>query len=119
MERKNNRRYKALITQDDTGKWHGVSYSNQQIPLGLMKILNDKMHEAIDEYNGDLEWRTDFYSFVQDGVRYRQYVPENQKQPCEGCCFRFDRNGVGCQHPHYLDGLKGVCNMPYKIVEED
>ena len=110
------RYYKARIEGGDGNPYRGISFSNRQLPMGLLDLLNEKMHEAIDKFNGKLEWRRTLVQFEHDGVKYEQYVLDGCKQPCLGCCFSQKKDGIGCQHPHYLDGSKGTCGYPYRVA---
>lgn len=120
MKENRNVYYKARIWVDEEGILHGISVCNQQLPMGLMNELNTKMHEVIDTANGKYEWRRTFYNFIHCGVEYLQYIPENftpNYSMCKRCCF-WNEGGKICNHPHYLDGGKGVCHYPYRKVKE-
>lgn len=116
MKNAKYRYYKARIDGGDGNPYRGISFSNRQLPMGLLDLLNEKMHEAIDKFNGKLEWKRTLVQFEHDGVKYEQYVLDGCKQPCLGCCFSQKKDGIGCQHPHYLDGTKGTCGYPYRFA---
>ncbi|MDR2993571.1 MAG: hypothetical protein LBV11_07020 [Bacillus cereus] len=109
--RSNN--FKFKITPMSNGTVIGVSYSNRQIHGRLFKLLNDKAHEAIQEFNGHLDWRETFIEFEHKGKKYRQ-IKANDQTLCEGCCF----NGIvlDCIHPFFY--TKGNCRGRIYIEEK-
>ena len=44
METNRNVNYKARLWLDEKDELHGVSFANQQIPMGLFNALNKAMH---------------------------------------------------------------------------
>ena len=114
MTENKNVNYKARLWVDEKGKLHGISFANQQIPLGLFDMLNKAMHEVVDTFNGKNSWKENYIKFTSNGKRYEQFDGKNAKDPCIDCVFLNKR----CQHPHYLDGTKGYCGKPYREVKE-
>ena len=105
--------YKARLWVDEKGELHGISVSNQQIPMGLFKALNDAMHEVVDSFNGKTAWKETYIKFTDNGKRYEQFDGTDANTPCNDCVFR----GKQCRHPYYLDGSKGYCGKPYREVK--
>lgn len=79
----------------------GVSFSNNKIPAGLFNLLNNACHEAINKFNGRLDWIDSFVRFEKDGKKYEQIKSEKK---CEGCIF-YQEN---CIHPFFE--TKPYCN---------
>ena len=109
--------YKAHLRIDEKGELHGISVSNQQIPMGLFKALNDAMHEVLDRFNGKTTWKETYIRFTYNGKRYEQFDGNDIIDiiiPCTDCVFRGEKH---CQHPYYHNGSKGYCKKPYREVK--
>lgn len=93
------------------------AFSNQRIPGDLLSKLNKAIHRVSDEVNGRLAWKKEYIKFTHDNVKYAQVDSDDF---CKGCCFYVKKDGISCQHPHYLDGTKGDCSGKiYKVDKED
>ena len=57
MKTNKNVNHKARLWVDGDGEPHGVSFANQQIPMGLFGSLNNAMHEVVDRFNGKTSWK--------------------------------------------------------------
>ena len=110
MKTNKNVNYKARLWVDEEGELHGLSFGNQQIPMGLFNALNIAMHEVVDRFNGKTAWKENYIKFTHNGKRYEQFDGKDAKNPCIDCVFLSKR----CQHPHYHDGSKGYCGKPYR-----
>lgn len=78
----------------EKGNESGISFSNNKIHAGLFNLLNNACHEAINRFNGKLDWIESFVRFEKDGKKYEQIKSENQ---CVGCVF-YKEN---CIHPFF------------------
>lgn len=114
MKANQNVNYKARLYVDEKGELHGISFANQQIPMGLLDALNKAMHEVVDSFNGKTAWKETYIKFTDNSKRYEQFDGKNPNTPCDGCVF----SGKHCQHPHYYDGTKGYCGKPYREATE-
>ena len=56
METNRNVNYKARLWLDEKDELHGVSFANQQIPMGLFNAINKAIHEVVDRFNGKTSW---------------------------------------------------------------
>lgn len=110
-----NVNYKARLWVDENSELHGLSFGNNQIPLGLFDALNEAMHEVVDRFNGKTAWKENYIKFTDNGKRYEQFDGKDAKDPCIDCIFLSKQ----CQHPHYHDGSKGYCGKPYREVKEE
>lgn len=108
--------YKAKVELDDNGKLKITSYVNRRIPAVFRWDINNAMQEIAKRFNGELDWQEKFIRFTHDGVTYEQ-VPSDKY--CEGCVFCEHKNGINCQHPHYLDGSKGICEKKIYVKIKD
>lgn len=107
--------FKAEIIIDDDGRIKVTSYSNRQIPAAILSELNNKVHEAADNCNGDIDWIKNYVHFEHNGVSYKQI--EQKSKLCEGCCFYKDNNsGCSCSHPFFSN--KPHCTGKIYIVEQ-
>ena len=97
--------FKARLTQEKTGEWKIISYSNRMIPVPIFYELNNAIHDVINKINGKLDWKQSYIRFTHEGKTYHQI--DCTGSACEGCCFHEER--ASCTHPHYIDGTKGVC----------
>ena len=109
MKKNKNVNYKARVWIDEKGELHGISFSNQQIPIGLFNALNNAIHEVIDRFNEKTTWNENYIKFTDNGKRYEQFDGKDNNTPCSDCVVR----GIHCQHPQYDDGSKGYCGKPY------
>ena len=116
MKENKNVNYKVRLWVDENGELHGISFTNNKIPLGLFDMLNKAMHEVVDTVNGKTSWKENYIKFTDNGKRYEQFDGNDVNIPCNDCIFR--GNPGHCQHPHYLDGTKGYCGKPYREVKE-
>ena len=112
MKENKNVYYKARLWVDE-GELHGLSFANQQIPIGLLEALNNAMHEVVDRFNRKNTWKENYIKFTYNGKRYEQFDGKDTNTPCNDCVF----SGIHCQHPHYHDGSKGYCGKPYRVVK--
>lgn len=78
----------------ENGSKKGIAYSNNKIPMGLFNLLNLACHEAINKFNGKLEWIDTFVKFEKDGKKYEQIKSDKL---CEGCTFNKEK----CIHPYF------------------
>lgn len=78
----------------DSKNESGTSFSNRQIHGGLYALLNKACRDAINKFNGRLEWFETFIRFESNGKKYEQIKSENL---CEGCVF----NKENCVHPFF------------------
>jgi len=92
-----------------------TSYRNNQIPISLLRELNNAVHEVADKFNGKNLWKKQYISFIHNGISYRQVDNTVVDGYCEICCFY--KNGE-CTHPHYLDETKGDCENKHYIIEK-
>ena len=113
MKPNKNVNYKARLWVDEKGELHGVSFANQQIPMGLQDELNKAMHGVVDKCNGKTAWKETYIKFTHNGKRYEQFDGKDKNTPCNECVFCEKH----CQHPHYHDGTKGCCGKPYREVK--
>ena len=106
--------YKARVEFLDDHKIRITSYANRR--MGMMVYeLNKAVQDVRRVYNGESAWKKLFVHFEHDGVKYRQVEADKY---CEGCVFKYNKNGYGCQHPHYLDGSKGDCTGRIYVKDE-
>ena len=71
----------------------GIAFSNREIHSALFNELNKACHNAVNKYNGNLDWCDSFIKFEYDGLYYEQI----KGYPCKGCIF--DKNK--CRHPYF------------------
>lgn len=109
--------FKARIEIDEKDYEVKISsYTNKNIPYGLMLELNKAVQEVARTINGTNAWKRVFIHFTHYGVKYRQ-IEADPNQLCKGCVFHYNKDGYSCQHPHYLDGTKGDCTGRIYIKE--
>lgn len=72
----------------------GIAFSNNKIHAGLFNLLNMACHEAINKFNGKLDWIQTFVKFQHEGKKYEQVEAKNY---CEGCVFSHNI----CTHPYF------------------
>ena len=99
--------YKARVDILDDGKVKVISYCNRLIPPAIFKELNESIHAARERINNEAPWKQTFIRFDHEGHTY--YQINNTGIGCVGCVFHRNEGGIGCQHPHYLEGTKGNC----------
>ena len=78
--------FKARISIQENGEIKVISYSNRLIPLGILNLLNNKIHDAEYEWNGKRNWMKEYVEFEYNGVSYRQI---DGKALCDGCIFYY------------------------------
>lgn len=84
--------FKTRISINENGKIEVTSYSNRLIPLGVLNLLNKKVHEAAMQWNGERDWMKEYVEFSYKGASYHQI---DSKLLCNGCFFcDFNLSGV-------------------------
>lgn len=105
--------YKAEVIIDDDGRIKATSYVNRKLG-SLLFDFNKAIHETCQRLNGETDWKQSYIHFEHDGIKYKQVDAANC---CEGCVFNQEKDGHGCQHPHYLDGTKGDCTGRAYVID--
>lgn len=72
----------------------GVAFSNRQIHAVLFNELNTACHNAVNKFNGKLDWCDLFVKFEHNGKYYEQIKGEHL---CTGCVFHKEK----CEHPYF------------------
>ena len=110
--------FKCKITYLPDGKAKVISYANQQIPLQLLKVLNESVHRVIEKWNDDAPWKKEYIRFEHKGVHYIQVDNENNNDACENCAFHNKKSGnlILCNHP--FRETKGDCDNKHYIIEK-
>lgn len=108
MKKNKNNIYKCKITYNDDNTISIISFVNQQIPFALFDELNKAVHNVRETYNGENSWKDFYIHFEHEGHSYKQ-INSPIVNCCKNCVFE-NKNSLRCEHPHYMDGTKGVCN---------
>lgn len=72
----------------------GMVVSNNKIHQGLFNLLSKACHEAVNRFNGKLDWYETYIYFECKGKKYTQV---KGTRLCDGCVFWED----DCIHPHF------------------
>ena len=72
----------------------GMAFNNNRIYAGLHTKLNNACHEAVNRFNGKLDWQDVYVKFEHEGKHYEQVKSERN---CSMCAFEGER----CEHPHF------------------
>ncbi len=129
MEQTKKDIFKVQVSFDESGKLEITPYSNRQIPPDLINRMNDALQDVAEDVNGTSTWKKHFIEFEDNGNRYRsveyhQHTDGDKyefHESCDKCVFwnnDLKSKNYGCNHPHYKDGTKGVCDNIYYIREE-
>lgn len=102
----------------ENGEYKATPYKNRLIPYSVLIAINNAVQDTLERINGKADWKKHYIRFSENGKTY--YQVDNNESLCKECCFEGKTTEgyyEGCQHPHYSDGTKGICEG--KIYKED